>query len=122
MPSVYGLKPKFQNLLRPLVVGLARAGITANQVTVAALILSLATGAMIAWYGGGRSLLLLPVVLFVRMALNAVDGMLAREHNMKSALGAILNELSDVVSDAGLYLPLALVNGFSPWLIFGIVL
>jgi CDP-diacylglycerol--glycerol-3-phosphate 3-phosphatidyltransferase len=59
-------------------------------------------------------LLLLPVTLFLRMALNAVDGMLAREHNQKSRLGAILNELCDVVSDAALYLPFALVIPLSP--------
>ena len=48
------------------------------------------------------------------MALNAVDGMLAREHGMKSRLGAMLNELGDVVSDTALYLPLALVPGIRP--------
>lgn len=48
--------------------------------------------------------LLLPITLFLRMALNAIDGMLAREHNMKSKLGAILNELCDVISDSALYL------------------
>ena len=58
-------------------------------------------------------LLLVPAVLFVRMALNAIDGMLAREHDMKSRLGAVLNELGDVIADAGLYLPLALVPGVS---------
>jgi CDP-diacylglycerol--glycerol-3-phosphate 3-phosphatidyltransferase len=67
-------------------------------------------------------LLLLPVVLFLRMALNAMDGMLAREHNQKSALGAILNELGDVVADVGLYLPLAVVPGFDPWLVVGVVI
>jgi len=122
MPSVYGLKPKFQSLLRPVVRGLARAGVTANQVTVAALLLSLATGGAIGWARGGRSLLLLPLVLFLRMALNAIDGMLAREHNMKSALGAVLNELGDVIADAGLYLPLAVVPGFNAWMMVGIVL
>jgi CDP-diacylglycerol--glycerol-3-phosphate 3-phosphatidyltransferase len=45
------------------------------------------------------------------MALNAIDGMLAREHDMKSPLGAILNELGDVVSDTVLYLPLVYVPG-----------
>jgi CDP-diacylglycerol--glycerol-3-phosphate 3-phosphatidyltransferase len=45
------------------------------------------------------------------MALNAVDGMLAREWNQKSRLGAVLNELGDVVSDTALYLPLALTPG-----------
>ena len=31
--SIYALKPKFQNLLRPLVRQLAAKGVTANQVT-----------------------------------------------------------------------------------------
>jgi CDP-diacylglycerol--glycerol-3-phosphate 3-phosphatidyltransferase len=112
MPTVYDLKSRFQNLLRPIVNTLARLGVTANQVTIAALLLSLATGALILVKHGGRSLLLLPIVLFVRMALNAMDGMLAREHNQKTPLGAILNELGDVIADAGLYLPLAHVPGF----------
>jgi CDP-diacylglycerol--glycerol-3-phosphate 3-phosphatidyltransferase len=123
MASVYDLKPAFQNLLRPLVGGLARSGVTANQVTVAAMLLSLATGALIAWQPDQAAfLLLLPAVLFLRMALNAVDGMLAREHHQKSRLGAVLNELCDVFSDAALYLPLAWVPGFSAPLVVGIVL
>src|SRR5438128_729186 len=122
MPSIYGLKPKFQALLRPIVNWLARIGITANQVTVAALLLSVTTGGVIGRQHGGRSLLLLPVVLFVRMALNAMDGMLAREHKQKSALGAILNELGDVVADIGLYFPLAFVPGFDPRLVAAVVL
>ncbi len=113
MPSIYDLKPAFQNLLRPAVRGLAQAGFTANQVTLAAMALSFATGAMIALQPSQTGLLLLlPGVMFLRMALNAVDGMLAREHNQKSRLGAVLNELCDVLSDAALYLPLALVVGF----------
>ena len=40
MPSVYDVKPKFQALLRPAVGALARAGVTANQVTVFAALLS----------------------------------------------------------------------------------
>jgi phosphatidylglycerophosphate synthase len=108
--SIYDLKPRFQALLRPLTDWLAARGVSANQVTVAAAAVSLATGALVAKYPASHGVLLLvPAVLFVRMALNAIDGMLAREHNMKSRRGAVLNELGDVVSDAGLYLPLALV-------------
>ena len=121
MPSIYGLKPGFQNFLRPLVNRLARIGVTANQVTITGLVLSLIGGELIAWARGGRMLLMLPVVLFVRMALNAMDGMLAREHGQKSPLGAILNELSDVIADAGLYLPLAVVPGFNAWLVIVVV-
>ncbi len=122
MASIYALKPGFQNLLRPLVNGLAGFGVTANQITVAALLLSVAAGISIALAHGGRMLLVLPAVLFVRMALNAMDGMLAREHNQKSALGAILNELGDVIADVALYLPLALAPEFDPRLVTGIVI
>jgi CDP-diacylglycerol--glycerol-3-phosphate 3-phosphatidyltransferase len=88
--------------------------VTANLVTGAAVVLSLATGAAVAAAPESRAVLLcVPVVLLVRMALNAIDGMLAREHGMKSRLGAVLNELGDVISDAGLYLPLAMVPGIS---------
>jgi CDP-diacylglycerol--glycerol-3-phosphate 3-phosphatidyltransferase len=123
VPSVYDLKPAFQGLLRPFCRALARAGVTANQVTVGAALLSLAAGGLIAWRPAARwPLLLLPAVLLARMALNALDGMLAREHGMKSALGGILNELGDVVSDAALYLPLALVPGVEPWLVVAAVM
>lgn len=110
MPSVYDLKPRFQALLRPLCARLAGMGITANQVTGAAMALSFAHGAWI-WFSGGSgwSLALLPLTLFIRMALNAIDGMLAREFGMKSRFGALFNELSDVASDAALYLPFAAV-------------
>ena len=122
MPSVYDLKPKFQALLRPITNGLAHAGFTANQVTLAAVLLSVATGAAIFHYRTPGILLLLPIVLFLRMALNAIDGLLAREHNQKTPLGAILNELGDVVSDSALYLPLAFLPSFNTPLIVLIVL
>jgi len=112
MPSIYDLKPRFQALLKPLVNSLAEAGITANHVTVAALVLSFIVGALITLFPAEKwPLLLMPLALFVRMALNAIDGMLAREYGMKSALGAILNELGDVLSDTAVYLPLGLVPG-----------
>ena len=112
MATIYDLKPAFQGLLRRPANALARAGVTANQVTLAALLMSVATGAMLlAWPTRRWILALVPVVLFLRMALNAIDGMLAREHGMKSSLGAVLNELGDVVADAVLYLPFALVPG-----------
>jgi CDP-diacylglycerol--glycerol-3-phosphate 3-phosphatidyltransferase len=111
--SVYALKPAFQQVLRPLVTRLAGAGVTANQVTVAAALGSLAVAGGVALAAPARwPFLLLPVWLFLRMSLNAIDGMLAREHGQKSRLGAYLNELCDVVSDAALYAPFALLPAF----------
>lgn len=124
MPSIYELKPAFQGLLRPLVVRLAAAGVTANQVTLAALALSLATGGVVALVAPSPGALwLVPLALALRMALNAVDGMLAREHGQASRLGAFLNELADLASDAALYLPFALLAGLWPgWVVAVVVL
>jgi CDP-diacylglycerol--glycerol-3-phosphate 3-phosphatidyltransferase len=122
MGTIYDLKPKFQNLLRPLVQRLAKRGVTANQVTLSAVSLSGITGgSMLLFPSHQWPLLLVPLILFVRMALNAIDGMLAREHHMQSSLGAILNELGDVISDAALYLPLAGRAGLPGWLVILIV-
>jgi len=110
--SLYAIKPGFQGLLRPTVGLLADRGISANQLTVAALLLSVMGGGLLAlWPGASWPLLLLPPILLARMALNAMDGMLAREHGQASPLGALLNELGDVLADLALYAPLALAPG-----------
>jgi CDP-diacylglycerol--glycerol-3-phosphate 3-phosphatidyltransferase len=122
MASIYQLKPRFQSLLRPLVRHLANAGITANGVTLAAMLISLALGALLGAMGGEHRMLflLLPLWMFLRMAFNAIDGMLAREFGQQSALGAYLNELSDVISDAALYLPFVVIAPFG-WASVGAV-
>ncbi len=124
MPSVYDLKPAFQNLLRPLVRALARAGVSANQVTLLAALLSCVAGAALWLRPAAKwSLLLIPVLLFLRMALNAIDGMLAREHDMQTPLGALLNELGDVFADAALYLPFVAIAGVPAlWVVLLVVL
>ena len=114
MISIYQLKPKFQALLRPIARKCADSGITANAVTLSAMIISLLLGAVLALHGeeNRKLFLLLPLWMFLRMAFNAIDGMLAREFGQKSALGAYLNELSDVFSDAALYLPFVAIAPF----------
>ncbi|MGD9480902.1 CDP-alcohol phosphatidyltransferase family protein [Shinella sp. G-2] len=115
--SIYKLKSSFQTLLRPLVERLARMGLTANQVTMVAAIVSVGIGALLVARPEPALFALVPVWMFLRMAFNAVDGMLAREHGQKSALGGYLNEITDVVSDAALYVPFALIAPFNlPWL------
>lgn len=120
--SIYQLKPRFQQLLRPLIGALHRMGITPNGVTLGAMALSVAYGAALAaapataalWFG-------LPLFLLLRMALNAIDGMLATATGNKTTLGALLNEICDQVSDAALYLPFALAAGLSAPLVVGVV-
>jgi CDP-diacylglycerol--glycerol-3-phosphate 3-phosphatidyltransferase len=112
--TVYDIKPAFQGLLRPTCALMAKNGITPNQVTILALVLSFSTGSVVWAFGAARwTLFLVPGVLFIRMALNALDGMLAREHDMKTSLGTLLNELGDVASDTALYLPFVLIPGIS---------
>lgn len=112
--SIYALKPRFQDLLRPAVRRMHVLGVTANQVTVLACAISVGLGAGLyvlgqpsVWFA------LVPLWMFLRMALNAIDGMLAREFGQRSVLGGYLNELTDVVSDAALYLPFVWVVPFS---------
>jgi CDP-diacylglycerol--glycerol-3-phosphate 3-phosphatidyltransferase len=115
--TLYALKPRFQALLRPLVARLDAVGISPNQLTIAAAAGSVGIGLIMAANGFARWVfLLLPVWLAIRMALNAMDGMLAREFGHKSRLGAYLNELADVVSDAALYAPFAALPPFGPFL------
>jgi CDP-diacylglycerol--glycerol-3-phosphate 3-phosphatidyltransferase len=123
MASVYDLKPRFQALLRPSCRLLARAGVTANAVTVGAVVLSAAAGLWIALAPlSAAPYLALPVVLFLRMALNAIDGMLAREFDMQSPLGGLFNELGDVVSDTVLYLPFGFHPAVPWWAVIGVVI
>ena len=123
MPSIYQLKPRFQALLRPVTRMLFRVGVTANQVTLAACFGSIAVAAWVASYAENLTLFwLIQVWMFVSMALNAIDGMLARELGQQSRLGAYLNELCDVVSDAALFLAFASVPGVYPWLLVGVVI
>ncbi len=110
MITLYTLKPAFQRLLRPIACWLHGRGISANQVTVAALLLAVVTAGALALGPLPALLWLLPPVLLIRMALNALDGMLAREFQQTTALGAVLNELGDVLADALLYLPLLWVS------------
>ncbi len=122
LPTIYDVKPTLQRLLRPAARLLHQLGITANQVTMGSAAVSFLTGAVLCWKAGSaRALLLLPPALFLRMAMGAIDGTLAKEFEIKSRLGSVLSELGEVSSEAALYLPLALGWRFSPVLIVLVV-
>lgn len=123
MISVYKLKPKFQALLQPLLARLHKWGVSPNLLTLLGILWSIAMG-IYAFYGNHHlALILLPLVLLVRMALNALDGMMARQFNMQSKLGAVLNEIGDIVSDIALYYPLYVLFKMDPtWIMFFLLL
>jgi CDP-diacylglycerol--glycerol-3-phosphate 3-phosphatidyltransferase len=112
IPSTYNLKPAFQRLLMPVLKALHRAGVSPNALTWLAIAWSAVLGWMFVkgfanpdWYFA------IALGLLLRMVLNALDGMMARQYEMTSTSGAYLNELGDVVSDALVMWPLALFPG-----------
>lgn len=119
MISIYQLKPRFQQALQPICDALFRLGFTANQVTIAAILLSAGLGFLFLCYTHAAIvLLLIPIGLLVRMGLNALDGMMARQYGMESKLGQVLNELGDVLSDLFIILPLAIISTIHSGIIF----
>lgn len=123
MITIYQLKPAFQKILRPFSNALVKMGATPNQVTISAVFFSFLTGLFIVLFPEDHwPLLCVPLMLFFRMVLNAIDGMMAREHAMQSKLGTFLNELGDVFSDAFIYLPFAFISGVSAIGIVSVVL
>ncbi|MFQ5796486.1 MAG: CDP-alcohol phosphatidyltransferase family protein [Candidatus Bipolaricaulia bacterium] len=115
--GIYQLKPAFRKRLRPLLKRLR--GVHPDWLTGAALAVSLIAGALIyaSRYPGFLFLLLLvPPLLFVRLALNALDGMLATETGTARPQGEILNELFDRLADVAILLGAVFSDHSIRWL------
>ena len=123
MISVYNIKPQFQKALTPVLVFLHKRNISANQITICACILSLVIGILF-WFSDYNSLFLLalPVGLLVRMALNALDGMMARKYHQISKTGEMLNEVGDIVSDVLIFFPLLKFQPESLYLVISFII
>lgn len=121
-PTLYQIKPAFQRLLQPILNACIRHGISANALTAMALGLSILAGAVL-WATAGAIwvLLLYPPLLLVRMSLNALDGLVARQTNTSSKAGMVFNEASDIIADIAMYAPLAIIAALNPWLVISVV-
>jgi CDP-diacylglycerol---glycerol-3-phosphate 3-phosphatidyltransferase len=116
--SVYQLKSRFQDLLNPIMLKLYRANVSANQVTLGVFISSLVMAGMLYFIPSLMIWFALPVFMLIRMAGNAIDGMLARQYNQQTDLGFMLNEITDLLADAALLLAFSAVTGFDAyWLV-----
>jgi len=91
------------------------------MLTVFTCLLSVVVAVMV-YLLGGKFYIMIPVFMFIRMALNAMDGMLAKEYNMITPLGAILNEMTDVISDGVLYLSFMFFSNINPTILVIVVL
>ncbi|MGO1922869.1 MAG: CDP-alcohol phosphatidyltransferase family protein [Jeotgalicoccus sp.] len=115
MISIYELKPKFQQTLMPFVNFLHKNHVTPNQVTISACLLSIIIGVLFYFnYESSWIYAIIPVFMFFRMAMNAIDGVLAKKFNLQSRLGKFLNELTDVISDTALFIPFLLLTQTFP--------
>jgi CDP-diacylglycerol--glycerol-3-phosphate 3-phosphatidyltransferase len=106
MISIYKIKPQFQALLRPILEQMHKKGIQPNTITWMAILLSVFCGIFCWMHPILISLIILPIALFIRMALNALDGMMARTYQLQSKGGEMLNEIGDVFSDFVMFAPL----------------
>jgi CDP-diacylglycerol--glycerol-3-phosphate 3-phosphatidyltransferase len=116
--GIYALKPKFRESLGFIEQRLIRAGISADTITGFGLLFALAAGTAI-WFGrsGGGWLLIVPVAVFLRIAANALDGMVAVATGTTHPRGEVFNETADRVADVAIFLPLIAVPGIEPALV-----
>jgi CDP-diacylglycerol--glycerol-3-phosphate 3-phosphatidyltransferase len=123
MISVYKLKPKFQQLLNPILILFRRIGISPNHITVFSVLFSVLIG-YILWLAQENSLFYLFVALglLFRMMLNALDGMMAKKYNLQSKTGEVLNEVGDILSDIAIYFPFIYFEGITLEYVIGFLL
>jgi phosphatidylglycerophosphate synthase len=116
--GLYALKPKFRQSLGFVERRLIRAGVSADAITVVGLLFALAAGAAL-WFGrsGGGWLLIVPIAVFLRIAANALDGMVAIATGTTHPRGEVLNETADRVADVAIFFPLIAVPGLEPALV-----
>jgi len=123
LPSLYQIKPAFQRLLTPVLTICLTHGISANALTGIALALSALGGGLILFSEAAFwALLLYPPLMLIRMALNALDGLVARQTGTSTHSGMIFNETADILSDLVMYLPLLVIPAINPTLLIGFVL
>ena len=111
MISIYKIKPKFQQLLRPILNLLRKIGVTPNSITIFSILFSFLLSYFF-WNAANNNsfYLIVALGLIFRMMLNALDGMMASTYHLQSKLGEVLNEIGDVISDAAIYFPLILLS------------
>jgi CDP-diacylglycerol--glycerol-3-phosphate 3-phosphatidyltransferase len=109
MAGIYVLKPAFQRSLAGIERVLVARHVHPDRLTEAALVLSVVGGAsLFAAPWQPWLLAVVPVVAVVRTALNALDGMVARDTGLARPWGEVFNELCDRFADVSLLGGLAL--------------
>jgi phosphatidylglycerophosphate synthase len=121
--GLYRLKPASQAIVAPIARWLARRRVAPDLVTWAAVPVALVGGLSLALSGGAPPLLLVvPLVAALRLGLNLLDGMVARESGVAHSLGELWNELGDRLADVLFIGGLAFHPAVDPRLALGAVI
>jgi CDP-diacylglycerol--glycerol-3-phosphate 3-phosphatidyltransferase len=110
--GIYKIKPKFQKALGGIERDLVRRRVHPDYLTLGALALS-AFGGLLLFAANWISileLLIIPVAIG-RTALNALDGLVARDTGLARPWGEVLNEFSDRLADVALLTGVAFAPG-----------
>lgn len=101
--GIYRIKPRFQVALGGIERALVRRRVHPDYLTVGALLLSVLGGvALWATHWSTWLFLLIPLVAIGRTALNALDGLVARDTGLARPWGEVLNEFCDRLADVAL--------------------
>ena len=110
--NLYATKGAINARLVPLVDRLAKAGVTPDQITLAAVPVSLIGSVCLLLSPQVPALLLLiPVLAGVRILLNLLDGNMARRTGKIHPRGELFNELGDRLADTAFIAPVAFLPG-----------
>jgi CDP-diacylglycerol--glycerol-3-phosphate 3-phosphatidyltransferase len=110
--NLYSTKGAVNARLVPLVDRLAAAGVTPDQVTLAAIPVAVVGGAcVLASQQVPALLLLVPLLVVLRIVLNLVDGNMARRTGRIHARGELYNEVGDRIGDVAFLAPAAFLPG-----------
>jgi CDP-diacylglycerol--glycerol-3-phosphate 3-phosphatidyltransferase len=109
--GIYQVKPAFQRSLGGIQRWLVERHVHPDVLTYAALGLSVVGGAAV--YVAPDAVWLLaaiPPIILVRTALNALDGLVAKQTGLARPWGEVLNEFSDRLADVALFGAVALAS------------
>lgn len=110
--GIYSIKPKFQQALRVVERPLVRWRVHPDILTLSALGLSFAGGfALYASHWTPWTLLAVPFMALLRICLNALDGIVAKDLGVARPWGEVLNELCDRLADVAFFVGLVLIPG-----------
>jgi CDP-diacylglycerol--glycerol-3-phosphate 3-phosphatidyltransferase len=113
--GLYAIKPRFQSLLAPIADSLAERNVRPDLLTCTAVALGVAAGAALALSPEAPAILwTIPALCVARLALNALDGMVASRSSVARPWGKVLNEVCDRLADLAFFSPLLLLRSVSP--------